>query len=71
MFTLVSSCALARLSTAIAKNTLSKVSVHSRVKEYHINASLGYVKIKRNSTSACNNFCLDTVAEECKNNEED
>lgn len=31
--TLVSSCALARLSTAIAKNTLSNVSVHSIVKK--------------------------------------
>lgn len=44
VFTLVSSCALARLSTAMAKNTLSKVSVHRRVKELHINTSLVYEK---------------------------
>lgn len=31
--TLVSSCALARLSTAMAKKTFSRVSSHSRVKD--------------------------------------
>ena len=33
LITLVSSCALARLSTAMAKNTFSRVSGHKYVKE--------------------------------------
>jgi len=40
--TLVSSCALARLSTAIAKNTLSNVSVQSIVKNFVSNLQHGF-----------------------------
>lgn len=50
--TLVSSCALARLSTAMAKNTFSRVSGHSFVKEHlDINYMLRDIKFILSKTS--------------------
>lgn len=44
--TLVSSCALARLSTAMAKKTFSKVSVHSLVKDVMDNKATPKTRIQ-------------------------